>query len=146
MRAAPTFPRPLFDRFFLDGRGEYPSARVDLAGYLSAVACDVEMLLGTRSVMPLDPDDEDPDGLSVPGYGLPDFHSLSPSSLDDVWLLAARVRQTLERFEPRLSDIEAVPERGDAFDAGRIVVRGRVRGCDEILEMHVSAASLINGD
>lgn len=118
MAAPVRFPRPLLDRFLLGADGQFPPATMGEEEYAAAVRRDAAALLNTRA--PCDAD-------SVIGYGLPDFVHLSPDSPDDRWRIAAAIRETLERFETRLANVEVdVGEDGsftvtadtDAADAG----------------------------
>lgn len=106
-------PRPLLDRFLRDENGRHLPATMDAEEGRAVIRRDVEALLNTRA--PADAD-------SVVGYGLPDFTHCSPDSPDDMWRLAAAVRDALRRFEPRLENIR-VSADGD----GRLFVAADTR-------------------
>ncbi len=108
-RGEARFPRPLLDRFLQAGGGAW----MDADECLAAIRRDVETLLNTRS-----PADEP----SVVGYGLPDFTHMSPDSADDMWRLAARIRETLERFETRLERV-----RVEVGEGGVLLVTAETR-------------------
>lgn len=136
-------PRPLLDRFLRDGDGRPLSAAMSKREYLAVIARDVDNLLNTRSPLPLDPADDSPIGDSVAGYGLPDFSHLSPDSPDDLWLLAATVRQTLERFEPRIANVE-VEVAGSGYRGAEIRVAADVIHGTGRLEYAMDVGELLN--
>lgn len=119
-RGKSVLPRPLLDRFLRDDNGRHLPRALDAEEYPAVIRRDVETLLNTRA--PADADD-------VTGYGLPDFTHLSPDSPDDMWRMAAAVREALQRFEPRLENI-----RVDVDDGGAIVVAADVKAVPERLE------------
>jgi type VI secretion system lysozyme-like protein len=86
---------------------------MDAEEYLAVIRRDVDTLLNTRA--PADAED-------VTGYGLPDFTHLSPDSPEDLWRMAAAVRDALQRFESRLENIRVA-----AGDGGALLVTADVK-------------------
>lgn len=139
-----TLPRPLIDRFFKNERNRYPPATMSREEYLAAVARDVNALLNTRSPLLSDTDDDSPLRRSVAGYGLPDFSHLSPDSSDDLWLLSAMLRETLERFEPRLENIRTDVREGENFQKAVIHITADVRRDAGRIALDIDAKELLN--
>jgi len=56
----------------------------------------------------------------VPEYGLPDLSDVSPSSPEKIEALRVAIRESVERFEPRLQKVRVTREGGRA-DASHLV-------------------------
>ena len=116
-----TFARPLLDRLMLDEEGRASSVRVSLREHLEIIRRDLELLLGSRSSLPLRVVADGDGVLSVTEYGLPDFTHLSVGSGDDLRLLAKAVKRVVETFETRLCDIEVQASANGNFAASLII-------------------------
>lgn len=96
-----------------------PSARRPRPEHLIlSVLRDVEALLNTvRSWPPPDedapPSEDGPLAESLLSYGVPDFTAVSADDPGSARLQAEAVRLTLERFEPRLEEVQVVPVAAD---------------------------------
>lgn len=121
-RGEPSLPRPLLDRFLRDGDGRHPPARMDAAEYAAAVRRDMETLLNTRAGVGAESDAD-----SVTGYGLPDFAHLSPDSTEDLWRMAAAVKDALHNFETRIENIRV------GADGGVLLVTADLKTSEEKL-------------
>jgi len=62
------------------------------------------------------------------GYGLPDMSQVYRNMPDGIEYLRERIRQTVERYEPRLTKVKVTRQEGDTHD-GRLlfVVSARMR-------------------
>ena len=89
---SPALHTPLFDRFQSAQR----------AG-LGSLARDIADILGSRRAVP-------GQAPGILGWGLPGIGGFSPSSDEDRQRLAKLIANTLNQFEPRLTDIRVVPE------------------------------------
>jgi len=88
---------------------------------------DLEQLLNTRQVS--EPAEAPHDHLasSVYNYGLLDFANLSADAAGTADQIRRLIKEAIERFEPRLTDVEVVdPEEGEKTPKESIV-RRRVR-------------------
>ncbi len=116
-----TFARPLLDRLMLNEEGRASSARVSLREHLEIIRRDLELLLGSRSSLPLRVVADGDGVLSVTEYGLPDFTHLSVGSGDDLRLLAKAVKRVVEAFETRLCDVEVRAAASGNFAASLVI-------------------------
>ncbi len=85
-----------------------------------SVRRDLENLLNTRRFYKLPARDDDPLALSSVGYGIPDF---TGGSVDSHVMLAA-IRDAIQRFEPRLTNIRVTLE--DAAESIDRTLRFRI--------------------
>lgn len=115
----------------LDASPHQPEAtrddcRLDLSGYRSLVARDLETLLNTRRSDPLDRAAEFPESSrSMLRYGVMDLNSLSLQDPDDQAALREDIRRTIELFEPRLKKVRVSL---DLPKGGERALRFRVAG------------------
>ncbi len=112
------FPRPLFDRLMLDERGRGAAPGLGAREYIEAIRRDVEVLLNSRSRLKMEEQLPDGELWSVTEYGLPDFSHLTPQSSDDRQALIRAVTAALDRFEPRLREVEveaSIPPDGECL-------------------------------
>lgn len=123
------FARPLLDRLMLGEEGHEASARVPLREHLEIIRRDVELLLGSRSPLPMQVAADGTEPLSVTEYGLPDFTHLSARSEDDCRLLAKAVKRVIEAFESRLCAVEVQALAGGSFSA-TLAITARLAGHD----------------
>lgn len=73
-----------------------------------SVSGELGRLLNTRCPIPLKLLGEEE--RTVINYGIPDFTSLSPQSVDDRKLIASIIRQTIMAFETRLRNVQVTVE------------------------------------
>lgn len=111
----------LFDRLIND-RAYAPAdglvSHLSLDQLKDAVALDLEALLNTRMVIPVELLARHPDAArSVLDYGLIDFSSFSLANDDDRKAICASLQAAIERHEPRLRDVSATLDAGD--DTGK---------------------------
>lgn len=117
---------PLFDRLIDRDPGVQreprPFRTLDRRGLRESVRRELERLFNTRSSLPADRlrDRE----RTVVEYGVPDLSVLAPGRQEDRQRLAAVLRETIEAYEPRLSDVRVTvdepspePARGQALTA-----------------------------
>lgn len=99
----------LLDRLFDDEPDESESKSslpCDLENLKVIVSRDLENLLNTRSELtPLDVEKYVELRRSVLTYGLPDFSTLNPNSVEDHQKVCEAVADVIARFEPRLKQI-----------------------------------------
>jgi type VI secretion system protein ImpF len=110
----------LFDRL-IERPGQGPAGtvpRVSLEEMKDSVARDLEALLNTRAVMPIDAFRRFPEcARSIVAYGLHDFAGLSLSSTDDRAFICRSLEAAIARHEPRLRNVQARLElRDDAVN------------------------------
>ena len=132
------------DRFLKDDKGRFPPATISREEYLAVIARDVDNLLNTRSPALPDIEENSESDPSITSYGLPDFRHLSPDSPDDLWLLAAMVKETLERFEPRLENIRVESHNGESFQKASILLSADVHGGLGQLDFIFDVKTLMN--
>ncbi|MEZ5353926.1 MAG: type VI secretion system baseplate subunit TssE [Bryobacteraceae bacterium] len=105
----------VLDRLLDDAPGNTRDAVISraqsLQNFRAAVRRDLEALLNTRCTVPDMPPDMEEVGNSVYTYGLPDLSSFTAGSAQDRAKLMQAVRVAIERFEPRLANVEV--EAGD---------------------------------
>lgn len=98
----------------LDRLAEGDDSRPTLARIRQSVRRDLECLLNARrSWIPLDGARKELK-TSVLGYGLPDFTVMDLSSDEGRQWLCDEVRDTINRFEPRLTRVQVNLRDGDA--------------------------------
>ncbi|MGJ7535233.1 MULTISPECIES: type VI secretion system baseplate subunit TssE [Variovorax] len=106
---------PLFDRL-----ASAPSEHARGAAHLEtmeslqdSIGRELRRLFNTRS--PLSASDYAQGSGTVLEYGIPDFSALSAQNAADLQQLAATLRQAVQRYEPRLTDVSvqvsATPNR-----------------------------------
>jgi type VI secretion system protein ImpF len=116
---------PLFDRLSEtpEGGTRAPAGVLDRAGQCESLQRELERLLNTRSPSPsgkLAPPER-----TVIDYGLPDYSAMYTRSREDQKELAGLVRETIEAFEPRLSQVKVEAEvLGDGEKAVLVKVTG----------------------
>ncbi len=120
-----------------DESRDRPSAQRPRAEHLIvSVLRDVEALLNTVRSWPPPGEDGAADGGplvdSLLGYGVPDFTAVSADDTGAARLQAEAVRLTLERYEPRLEEVQVTPV---AADGGRLLVDEESRA----VTLHISA-------
>lgn len=111
-------------------RAEAPPTRSQSMRELkTALRRDLEWLLNTRQ--PLDPPPEGASELrhSLYNYGLPDFTSMSASSVDDRDKLGRIMELALKNFEPRLANpkVKFVATSDGKTHTLRFVIEGLLR-------------------
>lgn len=98
----------------LDRLAEGDDSRPTLARIRQAVRRDLECLLNARrSWLPLERGGKELQ-TSVLGYGLPDFTVMDLGTEDGRQWLCDEVRDTINRFEPRLTRIQVTMRDNDA--------------------------------
>jgi len=107
-------------------------ARFDLGQHKQAVARDLEALLNTRSLVPEPglPERFPLAWASQLAFGIPDLSSLSLLNPQHRNLLRDRIQQAIERFEPRLAQVQVALDPPREFNR---VLRFRV---DAVLRAH----------
>lgn len=66
-------------------------------------------------------------------YGLPDISEIYRNMPDGIDWLRAAIRETIERFEPRLENVEVRPrESGDKSGRLEFILSARLRGGGEV--------------
>lgn len=116
-----------------DPRDENDDATVylDLRRFKQAVATDLDALLNSRCVDPDEEIERYPHARhSMINFGIIDLSSLSLLDPDDRALLRDKIRQTIERHEPRLSRIRVTLDVPDNLQR---MLRFRV---DAVLKVH----------
>jgi len=98
----------LLDRLAADS-----NARATVATIRQSVRRDLEALLNTRRSWLVIPPELRELRQSVLGYGLPDFTVLDLATEDARQWLCDEVRETIVRFEPRLTRVSVTSEEGD---------------------------------
>lgn len=100
-----------------------------------SVARDLEALLNTRSALPQQLLQAYPEcARSVLNFGLADFAGLSHSSSEDRLRICSSIRQAVERYEPRLCNVQVtLAERTGTVNRIDIVIIGvlRAHGANE---------------
>lgn len=105
----------VWDRLIVTGHSARNNDKVSLDTYKAAITRDLEDLLNTRSALPEDFFTEYPaSSRSIINYGLADFAALCLTSDGDQKLICHYLKETVKRFEPRLSNIKTAlrVERG----------------------------------
>ena len=88
---------------------------------------DLEQLLNARQVSePAEPPHKHL-AKSVYNYGLLDFANMSADSAETPDLIRRLIKESIERFEPRLTDVEVVDPEEDETSSKDVSVRRRVR-------------------
>ncbi len=106
-------------------------AYIDLRHFKQAVARDLDALLNSRCVDPDEDIERYPHAArSVLNFGIIDLSSLSLLNPDDRALLRDKIRQTIERHEPRLTRVRVTL---DVPDGMQRMLRFRV---DAVLKVH----------
>lgn len=85
-----------------------------------AVRRDLEWLLNTRRIVNTAPEAFEEVNRSLYHYGLPDISSLSADAPDTEVRLIRQVEETVELFEPRLSNVRVSPVKTDEKDTRQI--------------------------
>ncbi|MDV2078923.1 MULTISPECIES: type VI secretion system baseplate subunit TssE [Marinobacter] len=98
----------LLDRLAADG-----DARATVSSIRQSVRQDLEALLNTRRSWLELPAELRELKQSVLGFGLPDFTVMDLSTTDARQWLCEEIRQTIIRFEPRLTRVSVEAEDGD---------------------------------
>ncbi|HYD59121.1 MAG TPA: type VI secretion system baseplate subunit TssE [Noviherbaspirillum sp.] len=114
-----------------DPGGDDSVAYIDLRHFKQAVARDLDALLNSRCVDPDEDIERYPHAArSVLNFGIIDLSSLSLLNPDDRALLRDKIRQTIERHEPRLTRVRVTL---DVPDGMQRMLRFRV---DAVLKVH----------
>ena len=114
-----------------DEKDDEAAICLDLRRFKQAVARDLDALLNSRCVDPDEEIERYPHARnSMINFGIIDLSSLSLLDPDDRALLRDKIRQTIERHEPRLSRIRVTL---DVPDNMQRMLRFRV---DAVLKMH----------
>ncbi len=137
---------PLFDRLSTASKsrgGGASTGMLDRAGQRESLRRELGRLLNTRSTYPSDRKGKG--DRTVIDYGLPDYSALYTQSALDQKKLAELVRETVEAFEPRLSQVQVQAEvLGDSEKAMRVSVSGIL--ANGILRERVSFALQVTGE
>src|SRR5689334_306245 len=81
---------------------------------IDAVRADLEDLLNSHR-MALDiPEELVEVRKSIVAYGIPDLSSFGSTGSDSVHRLCAAIEEAIAVFEPRLTDVQAIPIKGDS--------------------------------
>jgi len=100
-----------------------------------SVARDLEALLNTRAALPQKILQAYPEcARSILNFGLADFAGLSHSSSEDRQCICSSIRQAVERYEPRLCNVQVtLAVRAGAVNRIDIVIAGvlRAHGANE---------------
>ncbi|SFG92965.1 type VI secretion system protein ImpF [Duganella sp. CF458] len=110
--------------------GSHPGARFLSQEQLKeSVARDLEALLNTRTALSQQLLQSYPEcACSLLNFGLADFASLSHSSSEDRLRICSSIRLAVERYEPRLCNVQVtLAERTGAVNRIDIVIVGRLR-------------------
>lgn len=110
--------------------GAYPGARFLSQEQLKeSVARDLEALLNTRTALSQQLLQAYPEcARSILNFGLADFAGLSHSSSEDRLRICNSIRQAVERYEPRLFNVQVtLAERSGAVNRIDIVIVGMLR-------------------
>ena len=91
------------------------NAKATVTTIRQSVRRDLEALLNTRRSWLVLPPELRELKQSVLGYGLPDFTVMDLGTEEARQWLCEEVRQTIVRFEPRLTRIEVIAEEGDTL-------------------------------
>lgn len=86
-----------------------PSNSQALRIYRAAVRRDLEWLLNSRRTVELPEEGLEQTKRSVYNFGLPDFSSYGAGSVQTKSKLARAIQEAIERFEPRIMNVEVVP-------------------------------------
>ena len=129
-RNAPEVLRPsLIDR--LIGKGRRPGEAyggVGLYELRDSVARDLEWLLNTRVLSSELAHDFSEAGRSILTYGMPDYTSASWKSTNDRRAIAAKVKQVVKAFEPRLVPHTVSVEVLEPDEENEFKLRYRIEG------------------
>lgn len=108
--ATDTFVPSVLDRLTApESAGSGPSLGFRLADLIEAVRHDLEDLLNTRQTHQGLPPEFEALGESILAYGLPDFSRLEPVRGQAHRQLGGLVEAIVNRYEPRLRDVRAIP-------------------------------------
>ncbi len=105
----------LFDRFFTDTETtnkEYSSREQD-----AILLTHLQRILNTRKQYFMDCSEND-ENCTLANYGLLDFGQVNPRSNQDKINLQHAIENTLEKYEPRLHDVQVTVAESDAFNMG----------------------------
>jgi type VI secretion system protein ImpF len=94
---------PLFDRLASAPSEISPSHLETMESLQDSIGRELRTLFNTRS--PLAPADYAQGAATVLEYGVPDFSAFGTQSTSELQQLAAALRQAVERYEPRLTDV-----------------------------------------
>jgi len=119
-------PVPLFDRLTVPPADGAQSGSLLTAEQLQmSIARELSRLLNTRSPVAM-ADFANCTGTTL-DYGVPDVGFLSPQSRADLNVLESAIQQSIEFFEPRLSQVAVRAEMGAVSGAGpQIEIAGMV--------------------
>jgi type VI secretion system protein ImpF len=121
--------RSVLDRLLQTGEPEPRTWHDSVRQTKAAVARDVEWLLNTRCISTPAPDTLTELRDSVYHYGLPDITSFSADSVTARRELLRNVTDTVQRFEPRLTNVRVreVAKASEGKREIRFVVEGMLR-------------------
>ncbi|MES2324991.1 MAG: type VI secretion system baseplate subunit TssE [Pseudomonadota bacterium] len=129
MASGESYVPTVWERLMAAGGSDDGQSHTGLERLKMAVAQDLEGLLNTRVAIPHAVFEQFPLARqSVLNYGLIDFADMCLSSDEDRKVLSAAVKDAIERFEPRLSNVtaEVFIERG-ATNQLKFVIVGTLR-------------------
>lgn len=117
----------IWDR--LMAAGESPTHQ-SVAQLHAAIARDLEDLFNTRLALPADTLDKfSACRQTILNFGLMDFAALCLGSSDDQRIICAYVTETVQRFEPRLSDVlTTITPAIDSTNRLDVVIRATIKG------------------
>ena len=121
--------RSVLDRLLQTGDSEPRTLQESIRVTKAAVARDLEWLLNTRCISTPAPETLPEVCASVYNYGLRDITSISADSVAARRELVRSVTDTVQRFEPRLTNVRVreVGKTGEGKREIRFVVEGMLR-------------------
>jgi type VI secretion system protein ImpF len=156
--ASDTFVPSILDRLTApESFGNGPSLGFHLQQLIEAVRRDLEDLLNTRqSHQGLDAKFVELND-SVLAYGLPDFSEMDGTKPNAQRQIGTIIEEIVERFEPRLRDVRAIPSEASQDDRAGLSVRihidARLRvepypdvTFESVIELTSGKASISAGD
>jgi type VI secretion system lysozyme-like protein len=123
---------PLFDRL-RSGGGAVPRTPDD--ALRASIVREIAALLGTRASYGRASGDSPRGTLE---YGLPDMSGFAVGHPDSAALLARSIERAVTMFEPRLAAPSVSVQPGEAPDALRVRIAGRIGESDTTLRFHWS--------
>lgn len=117
----------IWDRMMAAGQSPLHQS---LAQLHAAIARDLEDLFNTRLALPADTlDNFSACRQTILNFGMMDFAALCLGSSEDQRIICAYVTETIERFEPRLSDVfTTIAPAIDATNRLDVVIHATIKG------------------